>query len=131
MRYLSLDEVLALHRLVIAQSGGTPGIRDRSALESAVAQPHMTFGGEDLYPTLVEKASALGFSLVKNHPFLDGNKRIGHAALETFLVLNGGEITAPVEEQERLILRLAAGEVERDTFTEWLRAHTVARETTN
>jgi len=96
VRYLSLDEVLALHRLVIAQSGGTPGIRDKNALESAVAQPHMTFGGEDLYPTLVEKASALGFSLVKNHPFLDGNKRIGHAALETYLVLNGGEITAPV-----------------------------------
>ena len=60
----------------------------------------MSFGGTELYPTLVEKAAALGFSLIKNHPFVDGNKRVGHAAMETFLVLNGHEIDAPVPEQE-------------------------------
>ena len=122
MRYLSLAEVIELHRRVIAQSGGIAGLRDSGALESAVAQPHMSFGGEDLYPDLTEKASALGFSLIKNHPFLDGNKRIGHAAMETFLVLNGQEIEASVAEQEDIILQVAAGDLDRDGFTAWLRS---------
>ncbi len=89
MRYLALDEILELYRRIIEQTGGSSGIRDAGALESAVAQPRMTFGGEDLYPTIIEKASALGFSLINNHPFIDGNKRLGHAAIETFLVAAG------------------------------------------
>lgn len=128
MRYLSLSEMLELYRAVIAQSGGAAGIRDSAALDSALAQPQMTFGGEELYPTLAEKASALGFALIRNHPFLDGNKRAGHAALETFLVLNGFEIEAPVDEQERVILQVASGEVGRDEFTAWIRSHLVERE---
>lgn len=127
MRFLTLVEVLELHRLLIAQSGGSPGIREPNGLESAVAQPRMTFGGEDLYPTLVEKAAALGFSLIKNHPFVDGNKRIGHAAMETFLALNGLEIAASVDEQERIILSLAAGTLAREEFTAWLSAHLIGR----
>jgi len=123
MRHLTLNEVLDLYRQVMEQSGGAVGIRDLNALESAVAQPRMTFGGEELYPTVVEKASALGFSLVMNHPFVDGNKRIGHAAMETFLVLNGFEINASVDEQERVILQLAASKLDRDQFTKWLHAH--------
>ncbi len=67
----------------------------------------MTFDGQELYPTLVEKAAALGFSLVTSHPFVDGNKRLGHAAMETFLLMNGHEIEASVDEQEDLILRWA------------------------
>ncbi|WP_243458640.1 type II toxin-antitoxin system death-on-curing family toxin [Nostoc sp. UIC 10630] len=110
-----------MHRQVIEQSGGALGIRDLGILESAVAQPKMTFGEEDLYPTIIEKASALGFSLIKNHPFLDGNKRTGHAAMEIFLVLNGMEIDASIEEQERVVLLLAAGDLGREEFTEWLR----------
>src|SRR5690242_19069572 len=102
MRYLTLSEVLEMHRLVLEQSGGAGGVRDQNALESALAQPQMSFGGEELYPTLVEKASALAFSLVMNHPFVDGNKRVGHAAMETFLVLNGYEIHASVDEQEQV-----------------------------
>ncbi len=123
MRYLTLNEVLDLYQQVMEQSGGAVGIRDLNALESAVAQPRMTFGGEELYPTVVEKASALGFSLVMNHPFVDGNKRIGHAAMETFLVLNGFEINASVDEQERVISQLAASELDRDELTKWLHAH--------
>jgi death-on-curing protein len=126
IRHLSLMEVLDLHHQVIEQSGGTLGIRDLGALESAVAQPEMTFDGEDLYPTIVEKAASLGFSLVMNHPFLDGNKRIGHAAMETFLILNGIEISATVDEQEQIILALASGELEREVFVEWLRGHVQA-----
>ncbi|HLO88275.1 MAG TPA: type II toxin-antitoxin system death-on-curing family toxin [Nostocaceae cyanobacterium] len=121
IRYLILVEVIELHRLIIDKSGGTLGIRDLGLLESAVAQPQMTFGGEDLYPGITDKAAALGFSLIKNHPFIDGNKRIGHAAMESFLVLNGLEIVASVDEQESVILQLAASQLEREEFTAWLK----------
>ena len=83
----------------------------------------MTFAGQELYPTLGEKAAALAFSLVCNHPFVDGNKRIGHAAVETFLVLNGWEIVATVDEQEQVILQLAAGTLKRDEFAAWVLGH--------
>jgi death-on-curing protein len=128
MRYLTLKEALELHRRIIEQSGGSGGIRDFGLLESALAQPFMTFGGDDLYPTLVDKASALCFSLVKNHPFVDGNKRLGHAAMETFLILNGHEIEALALEQEKVILSLAAGELSRDDFREWVQVHIVDAE---
>jgi death-on-curing protein len=127
MRYLTVKELLELHRLALEQSGGGPGVRDLGALDSAATQPQMAFGGQDLYPTLADKAAALAFSLVMNHPFVDGNKRVGHAAMETFLVLNGHELIASVDEQEAIVLRLAAGELEREPFTEWVRAHTVER----
>jgi death-on-curing protein len=112
----------------MAQSGGAEGLMPLSALESALAQPQMTFGGEDLYPTLVDKAAALGYALIKNHPFLDGNKRTGHAAMEVFLVLNGYEIRTTVDEQEHVILQVAASEIDREEFTAWLRSHIVAKE---
>lgn len=99
MRYLSLAEVVELHRIIIEQTGGSSGLHDMGALESAMAQPRMTFGGNDLYPSLVEKAAALCFSLVKNHPFVDGNKRVGHAAMETL------------------------GQLNREDLVEWLRQH--------
>jgi len=127
MRYLTLTEVLEIYRRIVEQSGGAFGIGNLGALESALAGPRMTFGGEELYPTIVEKASTLGFTLIKNHPFLDGNKRIGHAAMEIFLVLNGFEISAPVDEQEQIILQVASSEIGRDQFTEWLRCHIVPK----
>lgn len=127
MRYLSFAEVVELHRLVIEASGGSHGLRDLGSLESAIAQPRMSFAGEDLYPSLVEKAAALCFSLVKNHPFVDGNKRVGHAAMETFLVLNGSEIEATVDQQEGLMLALAAGELDRPDLVRWLSDHHASR----
>lgn len=123
MRYLTLEEILKLYQRIIEQSGGSAGISNLNGLESAIAQPQMTFAGEELYPSIVEKAVALGFSLIKNHPFIDGNKRIGHAAMEVFLVLNGLEINAAVDEQEQVILKVASGELGREEFTEWLRKH--------
>lgn len=128
MRYLTLGEVVALQRRLIAASGGASGIRDLGALESAVAQPRASFGGDDLYPSLIEKCVALGFSLVMGHPFVDGNKRTGHAAMETFLVMNGYELSAPVDEQERVMLELAAGELSRDQFLEWARSRAMPRQ---
>ena len=123
MRYLTLGEVIALHRAIVASSGGADGLRDLGALESAIAQPKATFDSIDLYPSLVDKAGALAHGLAMNHPFLDGNKRIAHAAMATVLDLNGCSIEASVDEQERLMLDLAAGNVSRVELTAWLGAH--------
>lgn len=90
-------------------------------------KPEASFGGEDLYPNVESKAAALGASLIQNHPFIDGNKRIGHAAMEVFLVLNGFEINASVNEQEELIIGVASGRISRDELSEWLANHVVAR----
>ncbi len=125
MRYLSLREILELHEAIIEISGGARGIRDMRALESAVNQPRLTFNQADLYPNIVAKAAALCFFLVMNHPFVDGNKRVGHAAMETFLILNGCEIEATVAEQEQIILDLAAGKLTREPFTNWLKDHVI------
>lgn len=125
MRYLTLGELIELHRRIIEQSGGADGMRDLGLAESALAQPQMSFGGADLYPTLPEKAAALCFSMVMNHPFVDGNKRIGHAAMETFLMMNGFELNAGVDNSEHVILQLAAGQLGRQPFTDWVAAHVI------
>jgi len=122
-RYLSLAQVLRLHELIIGSSGGSHGLRDLGLLESALGQPRQTFGGEDLYPTTIAKAAALGFSLIMNHPFVDGNKRIGHAAAEALLMLNGLELTASVDDAEAEILAVAAGHRSRAEFASWIEAH--------
>jgi death-on-curing protein len=126
VRFLSLGEVLALHQRILATSGGRPGIRDLGAILSAVSQPKASAGGEDAYPTVHGKAAALAYSLVRNHGFIDGNKRVAHAAMEVFLVLNGLEISASVEEQERFMLSLASGEISREVLVSWLQANTQA-----
>ena len=123
MRFLTLSEVLQLHIWIAERTGGSTGVRDFNALESAVAQPRMTFEGKDLYPDLETKAAALCFSLTLNHPFVDGNKRVGHAAMETFLVLNGFELHASLEESEGTMLALAAGDLSREQLVSWVRAH--------
>lgn len=127
MRYLTLDEVLEIHGHIMEQSGGIAGVANLGGLDSAVAQPRMMFGGAELYPTIVEKAAALCFSLIKNHAFVDGNKRIGHAAMEVFLVLNGFEIAASVDEQEKIILQVASSDLGRDELTQWLREHLIVK----
>jgi death-on-curing protein len=118
-----LAEVLKLHGLIIAKSGGSDGLRDLGMLESALGQPRQTFGGEDLYPSLTSKAAALGFSLIMNHPFIDGNKRVGHAATEAVLMLNGFELAAEIDDAEAEILAVAAGQRTRDEFQAWIEKH--------
>ena len=125
MKYLKIERVLELHQIVITQSGGSSGLRDRGGLESAVAQPMMTFDGIDLYPTLTTKAAALGYSLIQNHPFVDGNKRIGHAAIEALLMINEYEISCDVDEQEQVILAVACGQKSREELAEWLESRIV------
>jgi death-on-curing protein len=121
MRYLRLGEVLELHRRLIATSGGSPGLRDLRLLEGSLSQLRQTFSGAYLYPTLIEKAAVLGFSLIKNHPFVDGNKRVGHAALEVMLMLNGYELTASKESTEAVVLAVASGMLDRQEWTEWVK----------
>ncbi|MCU1348469.1 MAG: hypothetical protein JWO56_1499 [Acidobacteria bacterium] len=125
MRYLTIEEVEELHDRLIKQSGGASGLRDRGSLESSLLQPLQSFGGHELYPSLAEKAAALGFFLIQNHPFLDGNKRIGHAAVEAILMLNGHELSGSVDEQEEIILGVARGESSREQFTEWVKKSAV------
>ena len=123
MRYLSIGEVADLHQALLEQTGGATGIRDLGMLESALAQPRATFGGTDLHPTLIMKAAALGFSLALNHPFIDGNKRVAHAAMEVFLLLNGVELIAAIDEQEHLMLNLADGQITREQLASWIENH--------
>jgi death-on-curing protein len=127
VRYLTVALVLRIHERVIERTGGNPAIHDIGKIESAVAQPRMTFDGRPLYPTIVEKAAALGYSLNRNHGFQDGNKRTSHAAMELFLLRNGHEIDAHVDEQEQVFLLVAAGTMTREEFTGWLRSKVVRR----
>ncbi len=125
MKYITLFQILELHQRIIEQSGGSYGIRDFGALESALAQPEMTFGGEDLNPRLTQKAAALAYSLCMNHPFIDGNKRVAHAAMEIFLVLNGFEINVSINEQEKAFLDLASSRLCREELVAWLERNIV------
>jgi death-on-curing protein len=127
VKNISVEQVLRIHEKVIAASGGDPTILDRTKVESAVAQPRMTFGGSSLYPTLAKKAAALGFSLINNHPFLDGNKRTGIMAVLAFLSRNGYKLRAPVDEEETIVLGVASGRVDRDEFASWIRDHMIRR----
>lgn len=123
MKYLALEDVIELHNALISASGGSGGIRDAGLLESAVLQPQTAAFGQDLYPTIVAKAAALLFSLAKNHAFVDGNKRIAQATAERFLVENGFEIVASVDDQEAMVLAVASSEMGREELVSWLAAH--------
>ena len=123
IKILTRENILALHALIADETGGGEGVRDMGLLDSAINSPYQSFGGEELYPTLTEKAARLGFSLVSNHAFVDGNKRIGILAMLTFLKLNSVEFKCTNEELTELGLGLAAGEVSYEELTEFLGAH--------
>ncbi|QDT52030.1 Toxin Doc [Caulifigura coniformis] len=123
IQYLTQAEVLFIHRAALAANGGLPGLRDVALLDSAVAQPRMSFGGRDLYPTVIEKAASLGFSLMNNHPFVDGNKRVGWAAMRTFLLLNDVPLRFLTEDGVRIALAIAAGQTSREELVEWITTH--------
>jgi death on curing protein len=108
--------------------GGSGGLVDRGGLEAAAARPQMTFGGEDLYPDIVAKTAALMFSLVMNHAFVDGNKRVGAMAAELFLGVNGYDLDAGDEDLVDLTLAVAAGEINVEALAIWVRQRTRPRE---
>ncbi|MBP6716402.1 MAG: type II toxin-antitoxin system death-on-curing family toxin [Acidobacteria bacterium] len=119
--YLSVTQILSLHRELVTDFGGSDGVRDRGALEAAVARPATTFGGEDLYPDLADKAAALMHSLVLNHPFIDGNKRIAVHAAELFVLLNGATLIAGDEEIVDITLAAAEGRIAIEALAIWFR----------
>ena len=122
---LSKSQVLFIHDQLIAETGGSPGLRDEGLLDSALNAPFQTFGGKDVYPSLQQKAARLCFGLVKNHPFIDGNKRIGAHAMLVFLALNGVELQHSQEELSDIILMLAAGEIAAEELLRWILSHQI------
>ena len=119
--YLSVAQILRLHEKLIGAFGGAKGLRDAGALDAATARPQQTFGGEDLYPDAAAKAAALMHSLVMNHPFVDGNKRVGAMAMELFLLVNSVALDAVDEEIVAVTLAVARGEVAAEALAIWLR----------
>lgn len=123
MKYPCKEQIIFLHQELIRTSGGLSGIRDDGLLESAVLSPLQSFDGEDLYPSLIDKASHLAFGLIKNHPFVDGNKRVGTHAMILLLYLNGIELTYEDEDLIQIILRLASGKAKESDLHTWIRIH--------
>lgn len=119
--YLDIDQILHIHRAQLKRFGGLKGLRDRGALESAVARPRMTFGGEDLYPEIADKVAALMHSLVMNHPFVDGNTRVGAHAAIAFLVANGWAPDFSGAELVETTLATAKGEMSAEALSIWIR----------
>ena len=120
---LSKEQVIKLHSQLIAETGGSDGIRDEGLLESALAAPFQSFGDEDAYPTIVQKAARLGYGLIKNHSFVDGNKRIGTHVMLVFLVLNKIELEYTQKELSDTILKVAASEYSFDDLLKWILSH--------
>ena len=123
MKILSKRQILMLHTALIAQTGWIDGVRDEGLLDSAINAPFQTFAEQDLYPTVLEKAARLGFGLISNHPFLDGNKRIGAHAMLTFMGVNQINLCCTDEELISLILQVASGRLDYDGMLEWLKSH--------
>lgn len=125
MKILSKQQVLMMQQQLIEQAGGTPGVRDEGLLESALSAPFQGFGDAEVYPSLQQKAARLGYGLVKNHPFVDGNKRIGAHAMLVFLALNGVVLQYTQQELSDVVLQVAAGEKEYDDLLDWLLSHQI------
>jgi len=123
MKMLTRRQVLLLHRPLVLQTGGSDGIRDEALLESALAAPFQEFAGVEVYPGLLQKAARLGYGLIKNHPFVDGNKRIGVHTMLVFLALNGVELRYTQPELAQTVLAVAGGAMDCDELFDWLKKH--------
>jgi len=121
--FLTLDELLAIHVDQVARYGGSHGLRDMGLLRSAAAMPASTFGDEYLHPDIASMAAAYLFHIVSNHPFVDGNKRVGAVAAVVFLELNDAQLDAPEDEFEELVWRVAKGEADKDVIADFFRRH--------
>ena len=120
---ISHEKAMALHTKMTDATGGDNGIRDHALLDSALSSAYQTFGGVELYPTVEEKAARMGFSLIANHAFVDGNKRIGVFIMLIFLEINGAPITPTVDEVIRIGLGVASGEISYQELLHWIRAN--------
>lgn len=123
MTKFSIEKIKALHQIMAEATGGSVGVRDEGLLESAVEGAYATFGGSELYPSLEEKAAKIGYSLISNHAFVDGNKRIGVFVMLCFLELNGKHIEASDEDVIALGLGTADGSMKQDDVLKWIEDH--------
>lgn len=124
--YLTAEQILFLHDRLIRETGGSHGVRDLSLLLSAVSRPQSTFEGRNLYPDIYNQAAALMESLVRNHPFVDGNKRTGVVAAGLFLRINGFRLVSQQEELVAIAVRVAPGRIQLDELAGWLRSNSRA-----
>lgn len=122
--FLSLAEVLEIHQDQVARYGGASGIRDMELLKSALGMPSATYGGQFLHTDIYEMAAAGLFHLVKNHPFVDGNKRVGAVAAFVFLALNGFDFDAPEDDFAEMVLSVAQGDLDKTDVAVFIRRHT-------
>lgn len=120
---LNRSHVIMMHEQLIKETGGSSGVRDEGMLDSAIETIYQTFGGEELYPSVQAKAARLGYGLIKNHAFIDGNKRIGAHAMLVFLALNGYELEYTQEELFTIILKVADGSCSCEDLQEWVIEH--------
>ena len=123
MIVLSKSQIRLLHTQLIEQTGGTDGVRDDGLLDSALCAPFQSFDGIDVFPSIQQKAARLGFGLIKNHPFVDGNKRIGAHVMLIFLALNHIELKYTQEELTEIILKVAGGESSYEGLLQWIIQH--------
>lgn len=123
MKYLTGDQVIKLHRKLIETSGGSLGIRDQGMLDSALKTPLQTFDNRELFPSIQEKATRLAFGLIQNHPFVDGNKRIGTHVMLIFLAFNGITLSYTDEELIEIILQVASGKADEQALYQWIENH--------
>lgn len=121
---ISKESVLKMHELSILKYGGSDGVRDDGLLESAIARPYQTFGGEDLYPTTYEKAAAIAESLIINHPFVDGNKRTGFLVMLAILDEGNLEITVPNDAVYNFVIKISTGDIKFEQIVDWLKQNT-------
>lgn len=123
MRKLSKDQILMLHHELIQETGGIDGLRDEGLLDSALNAPFQSFDKVDIFPSIQQKGARLGFGLIRNHAFLDGNKRIGAHAMLVFLSLNGIELSYTQEELADMVLKVASNELSFDNMVKWIVKH--------
>jgi death-on-curing protein len=117
---ITIDEAIRIHNILIDKFGGSIGVRDKGLLLSALNRPFLTFDAKDLYATPIEKSSALFESLIKNHPFLDGNKRIAYVLMRLVLLQYDLDIKASEEEKYQFVIKAASGQLEYDAIKQWI-----------
>ena len=127
MIILTVNEVIEIHNKLIVATGGSPNLRDMGLLESAVFGCTQTFGSEDLYPTVIEKAARMAYSICSNHPFVDGNKRVAVTALLVILRMNGISVQFTQQELIKLGLGVADGSIDYEEIVAWVNKHIVAQ----
>lgn len=125
MKYLTTDQVVRLHKVLIETSGGSSGIRDKGTLDAALKAPLQTFDDCELFPSILDKATRLAYGLIKNHPLVDGNKRIATHAMLIFLSLNGMMLSYEDEELIDIILKVASSQANESDVYQWIDKHQV------